>query len=193
MCLYHICGRWQRLRKLGGLCEAKVENKLERVEKTPKMEPEIIMENKKLEISLSNIDGSDDTTILQWKESKSSTLYPDLKGGIFHRTSIEGYAGIKKTGYIYVVLKLNSEKTSEKLIPNSNAPRIGDNNDKMYIPYVEAWYPEPIPFSFIESFICSIYSVKDHSLHFEQFDKAEIPEFENIQSTFCGVESEECI
>lgn len=192
--------------------------------------------------SLYNL-GLDQIDIDKWKDSAASRLYPILKGGLYHRTSVKNYFGIKQDGYIYpntgqydctypqskvyygyskgfislfdfanatlkeciimhhawnqfffdqdpvtIVLKLNRDDLSYKLIPNSSAPRERPFY-KGHIHYVEAWYPEPIKFSSIEEFCISFYL--DGSPKFIIFEKTIIDEFENVLSVCESTENTE--
>lgn len=168
-----------------------------------------------------------------WKNSTVSKIYSFLKNGLFHRTSINGYRGIKRSGkilpnsgqfpYTYpqskyyfgtsksyvslfdfssaqyrelitihhtwggffydqkpvtIVLRLNKRLLSGKLIPNSIA-KLDNPENKGYIPYVEAWYPEAIPFSAIIGLIISFEVEIDKPPFFQEFPVKEIDEFEN--------------
>lgn len=168
-----------------------------------------------------------------WKNSTVSKIYPFLKGGLFHRTSIEGYRGIKKSGkilsnngqfpYTYpqsrfyfassksyislfdfssvryqdlisihhtwggfffdqnpvtIVLRLDKEQLSDKLIPNSAAKT--DNPERRgYIPYIETWYPEAIPFNAIIGLIISFEVGTTKPSFFQEFSSEDIDAFEN--------------
>ena len=152
-------------------------------------------------------DGLDEDDIKSWLRRPISKVYPHIRGGLFHRTSIVGYRGIREAGHISpntgqfpftyakseifwgyargyvsvfdfgpttdqecvrrhvvwgpfffdqqpvtIVLRLNREMLKDKLIPNSAAPQSGPDAWR-YIPHVEAWYPEDIPFEAIEGLI----------------------------------------
>ena len=180
---------------------------------------------------LSNL-GFTQIEIEQWENSSASKLYPILKGGLYHRTSVTNYFSIKKDGYIYpnkgqfqftypqseyyygysngliclfdfavptlkeciitfdsweqfffdqhpvtIVFKLNREDLSDKLIPNSAAPK-NRPNYKGHIHYVESWYPEPISFSSIEGFCIPCYLEGELKVVF--FEKSIINEFEKV-------------
>ncbi len=184
---------------------------------------------------MSDIDygGLEEHEIQSWEVSTISKIYPLLKGGIFHRTSIEGYRGIKNSGkispnvgqfrYTYpqsefyfafyrgyvslfdftsvrdrdcisihhtwggfffdqkpitIVLRLSKEYLFDKLIPNDSAPKLGNPEYKGYLPYVEAWYPELIPFKAIEGLIISLSQGFNKSPIFQEFSTAEIDNFE---------------
>ena len=79
---------------------------------------------------------------------------------------------------VTVILKLNRKELAEKLIPNSAGPK-GLEPGNQFIPYVEAWYPEPIPVSSIESLIISFWNSDSYRTEFLEFTKAEMDEFEN--------------
>ncbi len=184
---------------------------------------------------MSDIDfgGLEEHDIESWEVSIISKIYPLLKGGIFHRTNIEGYRGIKNSGkilpnvgqfpYTYpqsefyfassrgyvplfdftsvrdrdcisihdtwggfffdqepitIVLRLSKEYLVDKLIPNDSAPKLGNPEYKGYIPYVEAWYPEPIPFEAIGGLIISLSLGLNKSPIFHEFATTEIDNFE---------------
>lgn len=171
--------------------------------------------------------------IESWEASAISKIYPLLKGSICHRTSIEGYRGIKDSGFIYpntgqypytypqskvyfasskgyvslfdftsvldrdcisnhhtwgkfffdqepvtIVLRLNEEHLVDR-IPNNLAPKSGNAEYKGYIPYVEAWYPGPIPFGAINRLIISRWSGRDELPFFIEFSIEEIEDFEH--------------
>ena len=43
-----------------------------------------------------------------------------------------------------------------------------------YIPFVEAWYPDRIPFSYITSIFCSHYNHSEKNIDFFKFDVSDI-------------------
>jgi len=153
-------------------------------------------------------EGFREDQIESWQRGGLSKIYPLLRGGLFHRTSIEGYRGIRRSGQISpnrgqfpftyalsehcygfskdyvclfdfgsvsdlkvisiqhiwgqfffdqkpftIVFRLNRDSLSEKLIPSSAAPKPGAPEYKSRIAYIEAWYPEPIPFEAIDGFL----------------------------------------
>jgi hypothetical protein len=55
-----------------------------------------------------------------------------------------------------IVFRMDKEFLSQKLISNSDAPKLSDPQYKGYIPFIEAWYPEPIPFDAIVGIIISM-------------------------------------
>lgn len=177
--------------------------------------------------------GLEDYEIQSWRHSTISKIYPKLRGGLFHRTNISGYRGIKKSGNILpnrglfpfsypqsetyfafsrgyislfdfelasdrdcisihhtwdhfffdgkpitIVFRLNRDYLSQKLIPNSSGSKWGEPNHRSYIPYVEAWYPEPIPFNVIDDFIIVVYRGLDTAPLFLEFTNNEISIFE---------------
>lgn len=179
--------------------------------------------------------GLENNEIESWETNPISKIYPLLKGGIFHRTSISGYKGIKERGkiipnqgeflYTYpqsktyfasskgyvclfdfttasdyqcisicdtwsgfffdqepftIVLRLSKTYLVDKLIPNTSAPKLGDPEYKGYIPYIESWYPEPIPYEAIEGLIISKWLGFDESPIFKEFSTSEIDEAELI-------------
>jgi len=154
-----------------------------------------------------DFEGLREDEIESWQHSGLSKIYPLLRGGLFHRTSIEGYRGIRRSGQISpnrgqfpftypqsqayycfskryvclfdfrsisdqkcisiqhiwgqfffdqkpftIVFRLNRDSLSEKLIP-STAVKQTDPDYKPRIAYIEAWYPEPIPFEAIDGFL----------------------------------------
>lgn len=77
---------------------------------------------------------------------------------------------------VTIVLKLNRQKLIDKLIPNSAAhARLSDHTYKGYIPFIECCYPEPIPVSFIDSYIL-IWTNKNKD-KVEEFSKEKIATF----------------
>lgn len=80
---------------------------------------------------------------------------------------------------ITTALRLNRDVLSDKLIPSTAAPKLGDKDYKGRIPYVEAWYPEAIPFSVIDSFMV-VRLGAEREVHVEEFDKERIVEFEEL-------------
>jgi|GEM_PF-1930749 len=74
-----------------------------------------------------------------------------------------------------IVLKLSRQKLADKLIPNSNPPqKVSEPEYKGFIPFVECWYPEKIPFSAIDSFIVVSTNREKYVYEFEEFSKDEI-------------------
>ncbi len=80
---------------------------------------------------------------------------------------------------ITIVLRLSKEELLDKLIPNS-AAKLDNPEKKGYIPYVEAWYPEPIPFNAILGLIISFDVGGDDLPFFQEFAMKDIDDFENI-------------
>ena len=83
-----------------------------------------------------------------------------------------------------VVLQLNAEKLSDKLIPNTMGPKIGSKDYRLYLPDVEAWHPEPIPIDFIAAMYCSYYDQNKQESVFKKFEKFESLEFEEYLRSF---------
>ncbi|MBI3799289.1 MAG: hypothetical protein HY268_20280 [Deltaproteobacteria bacterium] len=54
---------------------------------------------------------------------------------------------------VTILIHLSREKLAPKLIPNEAVETEADYRQRLRIPYVEVWYPEPIPLSAIQSFI----------------------------------------
>jgi hypothetical protein len=48
-----------------------------------------------------DLEGLEEHEIESWQQSEISKIYPLLRGGLFHRTSIEGYRGIRSSGQIF--------------------------------------------------------------------------------------------
>jgi hypothetical protein len=188
------------------------------------------------------MNGLEDGSILEEYEIRNFydsfiiPLFPLLRQGIYHRTSIESYRGIRKDGYIIpndgrfsftypqsehsyafangfvslfdfesvtiehciliqstwmdffvdftpatILLKLDRRKLKEKLIPNEAAPKPGSKDYRVFIPYVEVWYPEPIPLSVIQNYIV-VLSRWPNELTFEVFDNDRVTEFKDAVS-----------
>ena len=171
--------------------------------------------------------------IQSFRESGVFKLFPKLRKGLLHRTSIEGYRGIRQAGYIFpnqgqfpysypqskfyyshskgyvclfdfesaeeedciaihltwghffsdhkpatVVLRLNRQVLGNDLIPNSAAPKLGSQDFKSYIPYVEAWHPKPVPVSAIDGYIITMWNSRTFETMFYEFSKEEVEKFE---------------
>jgi len=100
---------------------------------------------------------------------------PTLKECVFQHHNWEPFFYDQKP--VTIVLKINIEKTQDKIINYHTVPKSKDFYKFNYIPYVESWYPEPIPFDFIDSFRMSFFDEKKSVPHFEGFDKENINEF----------------
>jgi hypothetical protein len=129
-------------------------------------------------------------------------LLPVLREGLYHLTNVNGYAGIRKSGYIepnngqfpdsfpksahsygrsrgyvslfdfetptldqcvseeqkwttffvqrkpsLVLIELDRQKLAPKLVPNERAWKEVGYGKPVWMPYVEVWYPNLIPFS----------------------------------------------
>src|ERR1051326_345301 len=175
----------------------------------------------------------EDHEIESFRQSSVFPIFPILRNGIFHRTGIEGYRGIRKTGYIFankgeypysypqskvyfgptmgyvclfdfesateeeiicinhtweqffsdhdpvtISLRLNRQKLGSDLIPNSSAPKSGSENYRSKIPYIEAWYPKPIPISVVDSYLITALNTETDQLMFEEFSNVQLEEFE---------------
>jgi len=193
------------------------------------------------EIELSNLG----IWVLNRKKKKSrilmrdiAPLFPLLRQGIYHRTSIENYQLICKGGYILpndgnfrftcsqsqhsyafakryislfdfetvpvdhcimtrhiwssffvdqepatVILKLDRTQIEDKLIPNHVRPKPGSPDYKIAIPFVEVWYPRPIPVSAIQSRIIASCPSIFEKISFEEYDNSRVAEFENVVNT----------
>jgi len=79
---------------------------------------------------------------------------------------------------ITILFRLNLECLSHKLIGNSSGPESSDPDYRSYIPYIEAWYPEPIPFAAIDGFATVAYRGLNEDPLFFEFTKNEIGLFE---------------
>lgn len=103
---------------------------------------------------------------------------------------------------VTIVIELNQQKLQAKLVPNSvaQAKKMEEkwpvDRDKAwsYIPYVEAWYPEPIPVSAISSYMLVFHPAyfQDFSYEFFSVDQTQElldliteiqDEFDRLQST----------
>lgn len=173
--------------------------------------------------------------IQSFRDSRVYPLMPLLRRGVFHRTNIEGYKGIRKSGKILpnkgnlpfsypqsktyygfskgyiclfdfesaleedyrgnhhiwakffsdgkpvtIVLGLSRQKLADKLIPNSTRPKSSEIGYKPAIAFVEAWYPEAIPTSFIDGYIITWWNPKEHELVFHEFSKERVGEFDEF-------------
>lgn len=83
-----------------------------------------------------------------------------------------------KRGPATIVLKLNRQKLADKLIPNSVRPKPGEPGYKPAIAYVEAWYPEAIPTSAIDSYIITSRNSENRELEFQEFPKEDLGKLE---------------
>lgn len=81
---------------------------------------------------------------------------------------------------ITIIMRLNRQKLVQKLIPNSDAPKIGDPKYRSYIPYVETWYPEPIPLSAVENYIVTFWNRDADKIEFQEFTSEDLIEFEKL-------------
>lgn len=94
---------------------------------------------------------------------------------IVHDTWVQFFSDHKP---VTIVLRLNRQKLGKDLIPNSAAPKLSEDGYKAYIPYVEAWYPKPIPVEAIDSYIIIMRSAQTHELIGHEFSKEEVKELE---------------
>jgi hypothetical protein len=170
-----------------------------------------------------------------FRESGVYEVFPLLRRGLLHRTSIKGYWGIKESGFILpnrgqfsysypqsksyygptrgyvclfdfesaseeecilvhdtwggffsdhkpatIVLRLNRERLGNNLILNSAAPKLEHEEYKGYIPFVEAWYPKPVPIAAIDGYIITFWDSKAFKTRFEEYPVERVHEFENI-------------
>jgi hypothetical protein len=79
---------------------------------------------------------------------------------------------------VTISLRLNREKLGSELIANSSAPKIGDENYRGYIPFIEAWYPKPIPISAIDSYLVTMLNPKFGELIYEEYPVERIDELD---------------
>lgn len=170
-----------------------------------------------------------------FRQSSVYPLFPLLRTGIFHRTSIEGYKGIRRLGHILpnkgefpyrypqskfyygpskdyvclfdfesaaekdciaihhtwghffsdhrpatVALRLNRQALGSELIPSSAAPKLGTEGYKSYIPYIEAWYPKPVPLAAVDGYILIVGGARSQGLLFHEFPKEQTEDFEDM-------------
>lgn len=180
-----------------------------------------------------------------FRQSGVCEIFPLLCNGILHRTSIQGYRGIKESGFIMpnqgqfpysypqskfyygptkgyvclfdfesvseekciyihhtwggffsdhkpvtVVLRLNREMLGDDLIPNSAPPKLGHEEYKGYIPFIEVWYPNPVPVAAIDSYIITYWDSEAFQTRFEEYPKERVQEFENILNMLEDIERE---
>ncbi|MCD4791134.1 MAG: hypothetical protein K8R37_14155 [Bacteroidales bacterium] len=174
----------------------------------------------------------------QIQSFRKSTIYPlmtQLIKGVLHRTSIDGYKGIRQTGNILpnkgnfpfsypqsisyygfsmgyiclfdfesardddyrgnhhiwadffydhkpitIILRLNRQKLSDKLIPNSVRPKPVETDYVPAIAYVEAWYPEAISVSAIDSYIVTWLDSETRNLIFHEYSKDMVEELDEL-------------
>jgi hypothetical protein len=83
-----------------------------------------------------------------------------------------------RRGPATIVLNVNRQKLADKLIPNSARPRLGEPEYKPAFAYVEAWYPDAIPSSAIDSYIITWQNPAKHKLEFQEFSKADVEKLE---------------
>lgn len=174
-----------------------------------------------------------------FRQSGVYELFPVLRSGILHRTSIRGYRGIKESGFILpnqgqfpysypqskvyygptkgyvclfdfesaseeecilihhtwggffskykpvtVVLRLNRERLGDDLVLNSAAPKLGQEDHKGFIPFIEVWYPKPVPVPAIDGYIITYWDAKEFKTRFQEYSKEQVQEFENTLIMF---------
>lgn len=86
---------------------------------------------------------------------------------------------------VTIVLKLNREKLGDKLIRNSAAPNDSSKPDyKGFIPFVECWYPEPIPISALDNYITILYRGLDEKPIVSEYDVNKLDVFEQVLSIY---------
>lgn len=68
-----------------------------------------------------------------------------------------------------IVIMLNREKLGDELIPSSAAPQLGNGEYRGRIPFVEVWYPKPVPISAIDGYIVVVPKAVAGRQMFEQF------------------------
>ena len=79
-----------------------------------------------------------------------------------------------------IILRLNREFLSKKLIPNSAAPKPGEKEYKPKIGFVEVWYPEAIPLSAIDSYIFTLWDSELRKIEFCEYPKDNLQDFEEF-------------
>lgn len=194
-----------------------------------------------MDLSILENSGLSEEEIRDFTESYIAPLFPLLRQGIYHRTSIKNYRQICEVGYILpndgtfpftypqsknsyaftkgyialfdfetasvkqcvsqcdkwssfftdqkpvtVVLRLDRKQLEDKLKPNCVRPKPGDEDYKIAIPFVEVWYPEPIPVSAIQSRIITSRPSISYKIAFEEYDDSRVAEFENAINTIVG-------
>jgi hypothetical protein len=197
-----------------------------------------------LELGMSNgtDQGYEEYAAQSFRESSVYSLFPELRKGILHRTSIGGYKGIGESGFIEpnkgqlpysypqskfyygpsmgyvclfdfesadekdcilihhtwaqffsdhkpatIVLRLNRKALAGDLIPNSAAPKLGSKEYRAKIPYIEVWYPRPIPVSAIDGYIVVVGGSRSEGVLFEEFPKEKIQEFDETLKMIEGI------
>ena len=81
---------------------------------------------------------------------------------------------------VTIVLRLNRGWLAHKLIPNSERPKIGDPSYKASIPYVEVWYPDPIPLSVIDDYFITWDARDSDVIEWLHFPKKNLSAFEEV-------------
>jgi hypothetical protein len=76
---------------------------------------------------------------------------------------------------ITIVLRLDRDMLDERLIPNSAAPK-----GAFFIPYVDVWYPEPIPVAAIKNYIIVFPSDTNGPTYYMVFDSGQKSTFETF-------------
>jgi hypothetical protein len=74
-----------------------------------------------------------------------------------------------------ILLRLSRGYLCEKLIPNSAPSSNCADKKTFHVPFVEVWYPEPIPVSAIESYLLVVrdFSTNPIGVRFEEFAAAD--------------------
>lgn len=83
-----------------------------------------------------------------------------------------------RRGPATIIIQLNRRKLIDRLIPNSARPKPGEPNYRPAIAYVEVWYPEAIPTSFIVGYIVTWRNHERQHLEFRKFSKQDIDKLE---------------
>ena len=81
---------------------------------------------------------------------------------------------------VTIVLRLNRGWLAPKLIPNSERPQIDEQGYKASIPYVEVWYPEPIPLSVIDDYFITWDARDSDAIRWLHFPKNDLSAFEEV-------------
>jgi len=77
-----------------------------------------------------------------------------------------------------VVVRLNREILADELIPNSAGPKSGQEDYKSYIPFIEVWYPKPVPISAIDGYMITFWDSEAFQTRCIEYSKKQVEEFE---------------
>jgi hypothetical protein len=93
-----------------------------------------------------------------------------------------------KRGLATIVLKLNRLRLAHKLIPNSSRPKLGEPSYKPAFAYIEAWYPEAIPTSAVDSYIITWKNRKKRLFEYQEFSTENVEKLdENLVHSTTGI------